>query len=203
MRFALRTTAATPFLSSAEFSDWKLMPLKITVGLSQKVGQPRFGSVGASCQVEFEADSPLLKDDLAGFHQQVQSAYRACRQAVQEELQRSNAQVTASPRRDDLEYGSASQSVRGERRQSEQLLSCATPNQIRAIHTLANRLELDLNVWLPQKFGVSGPGALSLRDAGRAIDELQLLQAVAAEALAAHDDCPLPGTDQMTGAAPG
>ena len=64
------------------------MPTTINVGLSKKLGLPDFGSVGATCNVTFEADHNLLDRDLEGFQQRVKNAFAACRDAVQNQLAR-------------------------------------------------------------------------------------------------------------------
>ena len=64
------------------------MPFNLHVGLSKKIGLPDYGSLGASCTVEFELDGSLLNGDLDAFHRRVRGAFGACRKAVQDELDR-------------------------------------------------------------------------------------------------------------------
>ena len=64
------------------------MPLKLNVGLAKKVGQPDYGSLCASCNVECELDSMLLASDLDRFQEHVRDVFVACSQAVHIELAR-------------------------------------------------------------------------------------------------------------------
>ena len=149
------------------------MPLKVSVGLSQKVGLPDYGSLGASCHVEYEADSTLLTTDLEMFQRQVKNAFVACKQAVQDELHRhqsgpptANGNGPPSRNSDSHDNGHERKynGSRGGRK--------ATHSQVRALEAIGNRLQLDLNHWLHQKYGLAIPAELSIKEASRAIDEL-------------------------------
>ena len=64
------------------------MPLKLSVGVSRKVGQPGYGSVGAACGLEVELDPTLLREAPEEFEARARSAYAACARAVDAELAR-------------------------------------------------------------------------------------------------------------------
>jgi hypothetical protein len=64
------------------------MPIKISLGLSKKLGLPAYSSVGASCQVECEVDSAILQQGAERFHQEAERLFGLCRQAVHDQLAR-------------------------------------------------------------------------------------------------------------------
>ena len=163
------------------------MPLKVNVGLSKKIGLPDYGSFGASCHVEYEADASLLNSDLEGFQRQVKNAFIACKQAVQDELHRqqtaeavsTSAQPSAASNSNGRNHSNGAAnghsngrlpSSQGSPRRSNGRK--ATASQVRALEAIGNRLQLDLQRWLFEKYGLRIAAELTISEASAAIDEL-------------------------------
>src|SRR5262245_54719102 len=68
------------------------MPLKASVGLSKKIGQENYGSLGANCQLEIELDAALINDAEA-FHDKIRRLYALANQSVVDQLARTNPSV--------------------------------------------------------------------------------------------------------------
>lgn len=172
------------------------MPMTLKVGLAKKVGQPDFGSLGASCDIELELDGGLLFNDLDGLQQKVRAAYTACRQAVNDELAGQTGSVSpamnpngmdhapsntnghergdggdshrANPNRDSERGANGSQNGRP----SNGSTRAATSAQVRALHSIATRQNFNLTELLRERFHIYKAEELSLREASQLIDEL-------------------------------
>jgi hypothetical protein len=152
------------------------MPMKLSVGVARKVGQPHYGSLGASCAVELEVElvGSDLSDDAAEFHRRVRDAYAACARAVQEELDRHHpapGNIPAKGRDDPDEAGDGGPAPRQDGSRPPRRPASAA--QIRALGRLAGRRGVDLEELVGRRLGVDGPEELSIAEASRLIDELQ------------------------------
>lgn len=158
------------------------MAVTLSVGLNKKIGQPDYGSLCASCHVEFEIDRTLLDGDLDGFHHKVRSAFAACQQSVEEQLSRQQAGSASLPSNGYHQNGHANgnghphstgnghHNGNGSGQTNGRL---ATASQVRAIHAIANKARIDLPGELNQRFGVSRPDDLTLSQASEMIDAIK------------------------------
>ena len=145
------------------------MPVRINVGVAKKVGQPNFGSAGATCNVEFELDGGFDNGSSDRFQDAVRRAYAACREAVESEL---TAQEQGSPPHRGLQHQSPATTRVASQSNPGTAAKGATTSQVRAIHAIANQNGVSLAGVLSQ-FDVSRPDDLSIRDASSLIDQLK------------------------------
>jgi len=153
------------------------MAAKLSVGLQKKVGLPNYGSLGASCHVEFEVDPAWIDSDPDRFRRKVHQAYDACHQAVQERLAREKHGEDAPParfatpaRNEPPDHsGSTNDRPDSQRRHA----GTATQNQLRAVFSLARRQRIDPLRLAGDRFGVDRIEDLSIREASVLIDELK------------------------------
>ncbi len=138
------------------------MPLKLSVGVSRKVGQPAFGSIGAACGVELELESGLLRDAPDDFHARVQSVYAACARAVDAGLSRFAAPPTPTITR----AGHAEAN-----RAPGPPVRPATPRQLRALGAIARSRGIEADELL-EEHGLDS-GSVSSAAASRLISGLR------------------------------
>ncbi len=159
------------------------MTLKISVGLSKKVGQPNFGSLGASCQIEVELNGNEYRSEYHGSALQLQTkisqAFCICKAAVENELaieRQFQQQVLSSPsnpRRSGDDVISNAKPVSNDRQTSP--VRNATAAQLRALERIARVAQVNLLGYAEREFGVQSIQQLTIRQASALIDRLKAL----------------------------
>ena len=140
---------------------------KLIVGYSQKVGEPNFGSRGASVSVEMDLDGlpsnpGLMKTQVAGL-------FHLAREAVAGELAKHSAESAPLP----LSSMPTKALLPMNRNGFDGHGRMATPNQVKALFGLARRAGFDLKQLIAERFQVRRPDDLSIKDASMLIDELR------------------------------
>ena len=150
------------------------MAVTLSVGLQKKVGLPDYGSLGASCHVEFEIDRCLIDHDLDSFHQKVAGAFAACRQAVNDQLAQ---QAAPQSKTNGVDYSGGTPGRNGHSHTNgngaRQPIGRATQSQVRAIFAIARRQQVDPATLVRERFNVERLENLTIREASTLIDELK------------------------------
>jgi hypothetical protein len=145
------------------------MPLTLNVGLNRKVGEPNYGSRGASVCFEVEIESGLVRepDEL---RERIRYLFGLAKEAVEEELN-GNSSPSTNGHSGNGHRNGHDNNGNGSRRPANG--RSATASQVRAIHAIASRNRIDLDGHLRDEFGVSKPDDLSIGQASEFIDALK------------------------------
>ena len=136
--------------------------LKLNVGLSRKIGEPNYGSRGASVNIEAEVDSTTVRDP-AVLKNRIRRLFQLAKESINEELHRdsdTSASTTSNPNRN--RNGSKTQSRRP-----------ATNSQVRALKAICERSRTNLVALIRDRFSYNRAEDLSLSEASKLIDELK------------------------------
>ncbi len=159
------------------------MPLMLNVGLSKKVGEPNYGSRGASVNVEMELESSLVADT-PRLRERIRQLFDVVRSSLSEELNGHNNgstsanRVTAehngqqgieAPRAD----GAASSRSPTSAANGNAKSRLATQSQIMALYAITKSQGIDLAELVHDRFRVGHAEELTLKDASSLIDELK------------------------------
>ncbi len=173
------------------------MPLKLNVGLSRKIGEANYGSRGATVNLELEVDSTLASEP-DRLQERIRELFCLAKASIDEELHIEPTQPTANMQHS---TGQASTTARqphangrngasrgtatgyrsnGNGRQTTNNPPPATTSQIRALHAISNRLGLNLEAVVQDRFNLGDAAVLTVAEASQLIDELNATNTVAA-----------------------
>ena len=130
---------------------------KLTVGLQQKVGQPNYGSLGASCTVEVS----LAEDDACDAQavtSHIRAAFRQCRDRITEEL-------SSAPGSDALMAEQTTSAAQTQRQPKS-----ASEAQLRVLRLIAKKQGVDLAGVASERFNNGNLAELTMRQASQMID---------------------------------
>ncbi len=157
--------------------------LKLNVGLSRKVGEANYGSRGASVHLELEVESALAGDTHT-LQERIRALFRLARTSVDEELaghgSPNHAPAACNGHHAETASNGHGNNGNGHGNGSSRTASRpATVSQIRAIHAIANRRQLNLPQELQSRYGHRFVEQLSLAEASQLIDAFKALEQAA------------------------
>lgn len=149
--------------------------LKLNAGFSRKVGEPDFGSRGATVNVELELDSSLIHDPNA-FCAQIRNLFDLARQSVDDELAAGQADpgnASTAHRATPQNGRQTNGSTNSRNHVGRNNVRYATQSQLRAIRAICERQNHDPEQLANQRFRVNRIEELTLQEASEFIDELK------------------------------
>ncbi|MHC4092647.1 MAG: hypothetical protein ACYSVY_20640 [Planctomycetota bacterium] len=141
--------------------------LKLNAGFSRKVGEPNYGSRGASVNVELELESGLIGDPEA-LASRIRKLFDLARRSVDEEL--------GSTHTDAKQPRSPDDGRRSTNNDGDQPVRYATVSQARAIRAICRQQQIDPDRLANERFRVTSIEELTVREASSLIDELKASQ---------------------------
>ena len=151
------------------------MPMKLNVGLSRKVGEPNYGSRGASVNLELELDNSLVEQP-DRLRERIRQLFQLAKASVDEELNGVGHQLANGSGIDQYRMNGNGSSNGNGRSSNGHGPRRATGSQVKAIHAIAGRNRIDVGRLVQDRFKVSRPDELSISDASTLIDELKAAQ---------------------------
>ena len=134
--------------------------LKMNIGLSKKLGEENFGSRGASVNLELELDSNLANEPNK-LQEKIRQLFSLVRTSLTEELNgASNGRGHPLP-------------TNGSTPKPQGTFRRATQSQVKALHAIAKDRRLNLATLLNERFAVSRPDDLSIKQASDLIGSLK------------------------------
>jgi len=151
--------------------------IKLNCGVSRKVGEPNYGSRGASVNVEMELESTAI-GNLQAMHDHVKKLFLLAKSAVDEELgikESIPARLPTNVNNGNTSCAAANGTTAGAPIPSP--IASNTPRlasqaQVRAIRVLCEKLHLDAEKEIRARFNC-GPSELTLVNASTMIDDLK------------------------------
>ena len=143
------------------------MPIKLNVGLAQKVGEPHYGSRGASVNLEIELDSSLAGEP-DKLRDRIKQMLALVRTSVNDELKRGSPPCLPEPVNPPSPHNNGKSNGRAPS------IRTATPPQIKKLQSLAQEQHLDLDTLLRERCQVQRAEDLTLQQASELIDSLKV-----------------------------
>lgn len=143
------------------------MAVTVNVGFNRKVGEPNYGSRGASVHVEVELDRSAMEDG-ERFQSEIEKIFEQARDAVDRELLR-NLSSSSGLQADLDECSEATKNQNGRVRAPR----LATPNQVRAIQAIAQHRGVGLSELFAAEFDAKSAEELTIVEASLLIDRLK------------------------------